>query len=314
VVGEAEARKDGRAIDYVIATNLSMLSDEMLEFCAARDIHLSTSLDGPSDLHNSNRPRPGRDSHERLVRNLGRARTTLGPDRISALMTTTPRSLARGRDIIDEYARLGFSSVFLRPISPYGFAVRSGLASRYETEQFIAFWKDALDHIIELNRAGTAMVEVYAQLLLRKLHTPFATGYVDLQSPAGAGIAVAVYNYDSDVYASDEGRMLAEMGDTSFRLGNVHADSYEALFRGERLLAIVEGSCTEVLPGCSECAVSPFCGADPVFNWTTQADPIGHRPTSAFCHRNMAVIKHLIELLRSDDAYIQQLLTAWGCE
>src|SRR5207248_1447760 len=30
-----------------------------------------------------------------------------------------------------------------------------------------------------------------------------------------------------------------------------------------RLRAIVEGSCLETLPGCSECACAPFCGADP---------------------------------------------------
>ena len=51
----------------------------------------------------------------------------------------------------------------------------------------------------------------------------------------------AVYNYDGDVYAADEGRMLAEMGDTSFRLGNVHADSYADLFGGGRLRALANG-------------------------------------------------------------------------
>ena len=32
-----------------------------------------------------------------------------------------------------------------------------------------------------------------------------------------------VYNYDGDVYASDEGRMLAEMNDDTFKIGNVHS-------------------------------------------------------------------------------------------
>jgi hypothetical protein len=36
------------------------------------------------------------------------------------------------------------------------------------------------------------------------------------------GIGALVYNYDGDIYASDEGRMLAEMGDRTFRLGSVH--------------------------------------------------------------------------------------------
>ena len=65
-------------------------------------------------------------------------------------------------------------------------------------------------------------------------------GYVDLASPARVGIGAIVYNYDGDVYASDEGRMLAEMGDTTFRLGNVLTDSYPEIFLSESLLAALE--------------------------------------------------------------------------
>jgi len=83
------------------------------------------------------------------------------------------------------------------------------------------------------------MVEIYARILLTKILTPFATGYVDLQSPAGAGISVAVYNYDGDVYATDEARMLAEMGDRTFRLGNLHSNTYEEVFGGPLLRSLV---------------------------------------------------------------------------
>jgi hypothetical protein len=31
----------------VIATNLALLDDEVLDFCAAEDVYLSTSVDGP---------------------------------------------------------------------------------------------------------------------------------------------------------------------------------------------------------------------------------------------------------------------------
>src|SRR5207247_1062576 len=167
-------------------------------------------------------------------------------------MTTTEISLQHPCEIVDEYVARGFDSIFLRPMSPYGFAVRSRMAFRYETQQFIEFYKTALDHIIELNRQGTPIIEVYSQILLQKMLTPFATGYVDLQSPAGAGIGAVVYNYDGGVYASDEGRMLAEMGDNSFRLGNVHQDGYESIFSGERLRSLIEGSCLETMAGCSE--------------------------------------------------------------
>jgi uncharacterized protein len=309
---EERNASEGRNVEFVIATNLSHLTDEVLDFCLEHSIHLSTSLDGPAALHNTNRPRPGRDSYERVVANLARARERLGHDRVSALMTTTQESLRYPTEIVDEYVGHGFDAIFLRAISPYGFAIRTKQAFRYETDAFLGFYKTALDRVIEWNRKGTPIVEVFSQILLRKMLTPFPTGYVDLQSPAGAGIGAVVYNYDGDVYASDEGRMLAEMDDKSFRLGNLHSDSYKSVMGGQRMRAIVEGSCTETLPGCSECAFMPFCGADPVFHWATQGDVMGHRPTSAFCRKNIAVIRYLFDMLRGADDFTRGLFASWA--
>jgi uncharacterized protein len=106
--------------------------------------------------------------------------------------------------------------------------------------------------------------------------------------------------------------MLAEMGDRSFRLGNVHHDSYENVFGGDTLRALTNASCVETLPGCSECAFAPFCGADPIWNWATQGDPIGHRPTSQFCAKNMGVIRHLLTLWQSGDPFVRDLFVRWA--
>jgi uncharacterized protein len=301
-----------RTIQFVVATNLAPLTDEMLAFFREHSVCLSTSLDGPAFLHDANRPRPGRNSHQLTISQLARAREALGHDRVAALMTTTPLSLKYPREIIDEYVRHGFDSIFLRWVSPYGFAVRSGLAQRYAVDEYLDFYKAGLDYIIELNRRGTPLLEVYTQILLRKILTPFPTGYVDLQSPAGAGISVVAYNYDGDVYASDEARMLAEMGDKSLRLGNVHANTYREIFGGPVLRALVESSVVESLPGCAECAFALFCGSDPVFHWATQHDPVGHRPTSAFCGRNMGLFRHVFDLLRNGDDFVQRLFTSWA--
>jgi uncharacterized protein len=54
-----EATKTGKRVECVIASNLALLDDAVLAFCKANDVQLSTSLDGPAELHNKNRPRPG---------------------------------------------------------------------------------------------------------------------------------------------------------------------------------------------------------------------------------------------------------------
>lgn len=314
VVEEAKAwnatlskRKD---VEFVLCSNLALLDDSVLDYLRAHEILVSTSLDGPAFIHNANRPRPGGNSHELTVKNLNRAREALGESRVSALMTTTRLSLNYPREIIDEYARRGFRSIFLRPLSPYGFAVKTAAVTGYSIEEFLAFYKSALDYVLELNRAGTFFVEQYARLLLTRILTPFPTGYVDVQSPAGAGIGVAVYNYDGDVYATDESRMLAEMRDAQFRLGNVHTDSYDEIFGGELLRTIVASSCVESMPGCSDCAFQVFCGADPIHNYATQGDIVGHRPTSAFHKKNFEIIKHLLTLYHSDST-IQRIFWSW---
>lgn len=307
---ERRAALAGITAEFVVTTNLALVTDEMLEFFRDHRIAVSTSLDGPAEIHDANRPRPGGDSYARTVAGIARARMILGHDAVAALMTATRRSLDAPEVIVDEYGRLGFSSIFLRSLSPYGFARKAAGRIGYSTDEFLAFYARALSRIVQINRTGRMLIEIYAQILLTRMLTPFDTGYVDLKSPAGAGIAVAVYNYDGDVYASDESRMLAEMGDYGFRLGNVHRDGYDDIFRGDTIRRMIAGSVIESWPGCADCAFLPWCGADPVLNHATQGDLIGHRPTSDFHRKHDFLFRHLLHLYESDPE-TRRVFSSW---
>ena len=288
------AQKDLR---FVITTTLSLVTDEILYFCRDHRIELSTSLDGPHDLHNKNRPRPGRDSYERFTMGLGRARQILGVDSVSALMTTSPASLPMVREIIDEYVKLDFQGIFLRHLSPYGFALKTKSFDAYNVERWLEFYKEGLEYILTLNKNGINFVEFYSTILLTKMLTSTDPGFVDLMNPSGAGIAAVVYNYDGDVYASDESRMLKEMGDVTFRLGNVATHSYKDIFTSPALLDALEDSFTLSAPMCSDCALEPWCGAEPVFHHAIFGDSLGRKPESDFCRRTMGVAKYLIKAM-----------------
>jgi uncharacterized protein len=313
IVERAEAWNlaERRSLQFVIATNLALVTDAILEFCRAHDILISTSLDGPADLHNANRPRPGHDSYERAVAGIAKVRVALGRESVSALMTTTKASLGRVRDIIDEYVAQGFGGIFLRAMSPYGFAVKTKWFMAYDADEWLKFYFDGLDYILALNRSGYAFTEFYAATILAKMLTPFEPGFVDLRSPAGIGIGAIVYNYDGDVYASDESRMLAEMDDKTFCIGNVHRDRYEDILLSDALLTPIEESFAASAPMCSDCAFEPYCGADPVFHHATQGDFVGRKPLSAFCTRNMAIFRRLITLMREDDE-ARRIFVRWA--
>src|SRR5260370_12699274 len=97
---------------------------------------------------------------------------------------------------------------------------------------------------------------------------PTASGSVDLQSPAGIGISAIVYNYDGGIYAADEGRMLAEMGDHTFRIGGLGDEGLTCLvdlLGQSQLLDIIDASMHESSPRSHECAFPPFSRTDPSY-------------------------------------------------
>jgi uncharacterized protein len=212
-------------------------------------------------------------------------------------MTTTEASLDRVDDIIDEYLKLGLDGIFLRPLSPFGFAVKTKQFQKYDAQRWLGFYERGLRRVLEINRQGTPFREFYASLLLTRMLTDRPTGYVDLRSPSGAGLGALVYNYDGSVFASDEGRMLAETGDDTFRLGHVDHDSYNSLILSEKLIGAISSSLTQCAPECSTCVFESHCGADPVYHHATQGDALGIKPLSAFCARQKGIMGLLLDIL-----------------
>ncbi|MGC4067346.1 MAG: hypothetical protein QM784_22425 [Polyangiaceae bacterium] len=188
--------------------------------------------------------------------------------------------------------------------------MQNKLVGTYSASEWVSFYRVALEEILAVNRAGYPLREEYTTILLQKMFTPGGARFVDLQSPAGLGIAAVAFNYDGAVYASDEGRMLAEMGDPYFRLGVLGRDSFDEMMTSERLLDVLSNTMLEGVPQCSDCAFLPYCGADPVFHHVTQGDPVGHKARSEFCEKQTGVLLHLVKLLE-DDPEARQILLSW---
>jgi hypothetical protein len=111
------------------------------------------------------------------------------------------------------------------------------------------------------------------------------------------GLGALVYNYDGKVFASDEGRMLAEMGDSTFELGHVSDATYRSLILSDKLIDLVGSSLTQCAPECADCVFESHCGADPTYHYATQRDPLGIKPLSEFCGRQKGVMRELLALL-----------------
>jgi His-Xaa-Ser system radical SAM maturase HxsB len=299
-----------KQVEFIICSNLMTITDERLKFCKKHKIELSTSLDGRQHVHDLHRKsRNTSSSYNDFIKNLPRIKEILGE--CSPLLTITRDNLNCLRDVINHYCELGFCNIFLRALNPYGNAIVNSDDLSYLTEEFISAYKDALNYIIELNIQGHHFVESYATLFLRRILTPFSTGFVDLQSPSGAGISGAIYYYNGEVYPADEARMLARMGDNRFLMGNVNKNSYKEIFNSEVMHELVYNSCVETMPVCSECAYQQYCGADPIRNYLETEDLMGDRLNSGFCNKNKLVMDYLFELILQNDEKIMDVFWSW---
>jgi len=296
-------------LNFIAATNMTHVPDDVIDFFGEHDIGFSTSIDGPADLHNVNRPYKGHDAFDVVCSNIRKVQQRLGRSAVSALMTTTARSLSRGREIIDQYVELGFNGIFLRSMSPYGHAIRTRAYYEYSAEQWCDFYKDSMDYILELNRNGLRFVEIYTSLILDKMLNLRNTGFVNLQSPSGFGTMGVVYDFNGKVYGSDEGRMMAQMGDDQFLLGHVNND-YASLFLGVKLTGIIDETIAQSCPQCSDCAYLPWCGSDPDYHWATQRDNVGHKALSGFCHKNMQIYAYILSIFQKGGENAE-ILKSW---
>ena len=225
-----------KALSFALVTNLSLMTEDKLDYLLDRKVQICTSLDGPADLHDKIRIfKDGGSAHERVMHWMKRinqryAETGLDGNlyRVEALPTITRPSLGRWKDIVDQYVEVGCRAIFLRKLDPFGFAARSVKTLGYSMDEFLEFYAHAVDYIIELNRQGTQVMERHAAIMLGKILGDDEPNYLDLRTPGGAVIGQLGYAPDGAVYSSDEGRFVAAMNDELFRLGTVE-DSYRAL-------------------------------------------------------------------------------------
>lgn len=302
----------GKDLSFVICTNLTALTDEHLDYIKDHKIDLSTSLDGTKCIHDKHRlTRNGSSSYDAYTTNLEKARNSIGKENVSALMTATIDSLDRFPEIIDEYIDREFEGIFFRSLNPYGGAATNKKELGYPMAKFVEAYKQGFEYILQKNKEGVYFIEFFGTLLLSRILTPFSTGFVDLQSPSGAGISGAIYDYNGDVYPADEGRMLARMGDGKFKMGNVYLDSYSSIFHGNVLKEIVSKSCLECMPRCATCVYRVYCGSDPIRNYLETGDVIGKRPGSPFCERQIEIFDYLFKKILTSDRDEMDIFWSW---
>lgn len=309
IVEYSEQNKNHKQIQYSLVTNTLLLDEEMIQFFKKYDVSISTSLDGCKEVHNSNRPKiDGDGTYDYVSKNIKWLQSN--DIQVGAIETTTKISLKNAEKIIETYHNLGLTHLFIRPLTPLGYAKEHWSEIGYEPEEFLEFYKQCILILLEHNRNGIRMSEGHARIFLKKILTGYSENYMELRSPCGAGIGQMAYYYDGNIYTCDEGRMVAEMGDQMFRLGNVNHSTYDDLMENRVCKVTCQASVLESLPGCCDCVYHPYCGVCPVISYASDNSIYARESNVYRCKIYKGILDILFEiLLEEPDA--EDILKTW---
>jgi radical SAM protein with 4Fe4S-binding SPASM domain len=253
---------------------------------------VSTSLDGPAQIHARNR-RVDQKSWTRLVTAINGLRRRYGDAKVSALPTIMPRDYDRICEIVGAYVELGLRSIFLRPVSLHGFARRTLPGMALDFEAWDLTYRRALDYLFEINLGRSDTVFEYGlELSLRRIFTPVHNGHVDLRTPNPAAKDYIVVDYDGQLYPSDEARMLARIRHTDLAIGSLeHGIDYEKARR------LSWNQFNEVHEDCIHCPFGAFCGSDVIDDLARYGRIDLPKHATWFCRAQTARFTNIFEML-----------------
>lgn len=290
---EIKSREKNKKIGFTLVTNLTLMNDEILNFLKKHNIvSISTSLDGPKEIHDMNRKYLGGEgSYEDVAYWIKRINNEF--DRyfsLGAMMTVTKYSLPYAKEIVDEYLRLGFTYIWPRVMNNMGFASSAWDKIGYTAEEYTKFYKEMLDYILILNKENKRIVEGYSYYFTQKILNEYSISNVDMWSPCGAGIGQLVYDHKGDIFTCDEAKVLGE----EFKLGNVKKNNIKEVLNHPTLISMIKVSSKLPLI-CDKCAFSPYCSVCPVHFYLTQGNILPKMAGEFRCKIFKEVIKTVFE-------------------
>jgi len=115
--GTYAAEKD-KQVFISLTTNGTLLKPDIIDFIHEHKLAVSISLDGPPDVHDSNRPdMHGKGSYATIAGNLrGLLNGATAP--VAARVTLTPSQWYRSEEVFYHLLQLGFHEVGIAPVSP----------------------------------------------------------------------------------------------------------------------------------------------------------------------------------------------------
>lgn len=274
----------GKRIEFRLVSNFSLLDSAKLKYLCKHNVGICTSLDGPENVHNANRVWIKGNNYSEVISWIKKSRKLYSENNKfhpGAVATATKLSLEHPKEIIDEYIKQGFDSIFIRMMNPFGLAKKVWKEIGYSMDEYWEFYKELLDYVIEfgLKNPNKIFTERNLTMALLKILKGEDPNFSECRSPCGGGIGQILYNYDGKVFTCDEGRMI---GDDTFCIGHVQKNSYDEIVLNPTVRKMCIASTMEGL-ACDQCVFKPYCGVCPIYNYEEFGNIFGQLPMNKRC-------------------------------
>ncbi|HEY5243993.1 MAG TPA: hypothetical protein VIJ22_21075 [Polyangiaceae bacterium] len=304
--------RTGKKLALSMVTNLSHMTSEACDWLLANQVMLTVTFDGPPAAHEANRALTGAPTHDetqRWVREIHARHAALGVSPslayVNGAVTVTRATVAAGADAVVEACRsLGLVYVLLQPLRSPGRIPQAYLSLACAPDEYLAFYREALRRIVELNDAGTLLVEKRLALYLETLSS------IDPRAAptAPSTVEVLAYGHDGRVYPRESGPLLASGGEEGGAIGRVEIEHYQDLARRalDRVLTMPRSA------GCATCAHDRYCGTSLIRRYTMDDDAVTKDFGTDWCKTSMGTFDQVFELLRSErGATLKRVYGKW---
>lgn len=284
---------------FVICTNLSNISKEFLNLINRDDFFISSSLDGPPQIHKSRRTLDAKNTNQ-FFNNLDFILSEFGSRKISLLPTIVDYS--RINETIDFFYEKRLPEIFLRPVNYQGFARKKFSDASQDTVTWSKTYLKALDYISHKNlNSEHKLVETWLSIHLNRIFKQRSQDYVDLRNPNFLGKDYLVVDYDGKFYPTDESRMLSRIGLIDLSIGDL-CDGVDE--KKVNMLNVKSSNLDD--PMCTKCSYQSFCGVDNIDNISRYGTIDISTENTHFCKIHMNIFDYIFKKLADrDEAFLQ---------
>jgi len=302
-----------KQLSFSLVNSLSALDQEKLSFLLENQVQICTVLGAPEA---GSQNREANATTLTWVRQINQRYEEMGlapaMGRVEVLQTITGGSFPYWKEIVDTFVELGCQTVFLSGLDTFDNLSASAEGLDYSTEDFLTFYTNMLNYIIELNESGVQITEQLAATMSSRMGGEHEPGYLTLRCPRGPVLGQLAYSPEGDVYSSYEGLMVAATGDEFFQLGNLSSLTYSELLKSPQAKALVIASIQDSLPVIGDSTYKPFFLQQPEIHYITQGSIHGRMPESLWYQRQMGVFDYLAKRIKHTDSGDKAIFERWG--